>query len=45
LEIHLGVESHFICEDEIRSEKYKNGQGAKMFFLDHLKQGKSVAND
>lgn len=33
----LGVESHFICEDEVRSDEYTNWKGVRMFFVDKLK--------
>ena len=34
--IELGVDSHFISDDDVRSEKYTNWWGEKLFFLDKL---------
>ncbi|MGK7397388.1 MAG: alpha/beta hydrolase [Candidatus Cyclobacteriaceae bacterium M3_2C_046] len=32
----LQVESHFICDDDIRSDQYKNWYGVKLFFIEKL---------
>ena len=34
--IDLGVESHFMCDDDVRSKLYINWWGEKQFFLDYL---------
>ncbi|MFW6277384.1 MAG: glycosyl hydrolase, partial [Prolixibacteraceae bacterium] len=34
--IELGVDSHFMSDDDVRSEKYTNWWGEKMFFIDKL---------
>lgn len=38
----LGVDAHFICDDDIRSDQYTDEYGVKMFFIDKLNAGKKA---